>query len=283
MTTEQGVIFKSSGKQLIAIEHLPNNQSMNKGIIIVVGGPQTRVGSHRLFVHLARALANKGITVFRFDYTGAGDSEGSVTSFTDIQADIHAAIEVFQERHSHIEALALWGLCDAASAILLYLNEYPQPTKLQQLFLINPWVRQTQTQAKTYLQSYYVRRFFSKDFWMKLLSGKVEAKKSFQDIQLFHQQSKAGNSQPYANNFIDEMLNGLNNYTGQSSFVLSGQDLTANEFALMIRNTKTWRRIMAYSSVDSMSIPDADHTFSQQKVKEQLINLTCDTLMKVKS
>ena len=40
------------------------------GVVIVVGGPQYRVGSHRQFVTLARALAASGVPALRFDYRG---------------------------------------------------------------------------------------------------------------------------------------------------------------------------------------------------------------------
>lgn len=87
--SEQAVIFQSRNKQLVAIEHLAKpNALSHRGVIIVVGGPQTRVGSHRLFVYLARALAKASVSVFRFDYAGAGDSEGKITDFTNIQSDI---------------------------------------------------------------------------------------------------------------------------------------------------------------------------------------------------
>ncbi|AAZ28298.1 hypothetical protein [Colwellia psychrerythraea] len=113
---EQGVIFNSNGKQLVGIEHLPepiHQGQTNKGVIIVVGGPQTRVGSHRLFVHLARALAKQRIVVFCFDYSGAGDSEGTVSTFTDIQDDIEAA---FTPLSSAIVILLSW--LDGAYAML---------------------------------------------------------------------------------------------------------------------------------------------------------------------
>ncbi|PKH88464.1 hydrolase 1, exosortase A system-associated [Colwellia sp. Bg11-28] len=280
---EQGVIFNSNGKQLVGIEHLPepiHQGQTNKGVIIVVGGPQTRVGSHRLFVHLARALAKQGIVVFRFDYSGAGDSEGAVSTFTEIQDDIEAAIHTFEQRHSDITELALWGLCDAASAILLYLNERPQQVKIKQVLLVNPWVRQRQTQAKAYLRSYYMKRFFSKAFWQKLLSGKVKAQSAFTEIQEFHQQSQNSNDIDMQDNFVTQMLQGLNQFSGTCDILLSGNDLTADEFKLLIKSNKHWREAVARATINQQIISRADHTFSQQDKQSQLIKLVCKALVK---
>ncbi|WP_057830068.1 hydrolase 1, exosortase A system-associated [Colwellia sp. TT2012] len=284
---EQGVIFNSKGKQLIAIEHLPMPVTMTrgenatkKGVIIVVGGPQTRVGSHRLFVYLARALAKQGLTVFRFDYSGAGDSEGELSTFTDIQSDIDAAIQTFQQRHSDITELALWGLCDAASAILLYLNDNHQQTKIKQVFLVNPWVRQVQTQAKTYLRSYYLKRLRSKAFWRKLLRGKVQAQVALSEINQFHQQGKASNNIHPEDNFVTQMLQGLSKFTGQSHIILSGNDLTADEFRLLVKSNKHWQQVMAQASIEQKIINQADHTFSQRDKQNQLIEFTAKALVK---
>ena len=213
---EKAHVFSSRGKQLVAIEHIPAleplDQPSKKGLIIVVGGPQTRVGSHRLFVLLARALVEQGIHVFRFDYTGAGDSEGEITEFTDIPTDIAAAIKYFTQLQPQITVLSLWGLCDAASAILLYLRQAPQtPMVLQDLVLVNPWVRQAHTEAKTYLKSYYIKRFFSQNFWKKLLTGKVKASTSLTELHSFHQQSKQSVGK---NNFVAEMKQGLHGFFG---------------------------------------------------------------------
>lgn len=286
---EQGVVFDSNGKQLVGIEHLTVEESggvcdkaSNKGVIIVVGGPQTRVGSHRLFVYLARALAIQGITVFRFDYTGAGDSEGEVSKFTDIQGDIDAAVLTFSKRHPKITELALWGLCDAATAILLYLNEYPpqalKSLKINQLFLVNPWVRQAHTEAKTYLRSYYIKRFFSKAFWLKVLAGKVQAKAAFSDIQNFHQQSQKSNQSDVEADFVSLMLQGLNNFNGQTEILLSGNDLTADEFKLLVKSNKDWREIQAWDKVRQSTIAHADHTFSQREQKKKLISYVCNAM-----
>jgi alpha/beta superfamily hydrolase len=92
------------------------------GVLVVVGGPQYRVGSHRQFLLLSRRLASEGYPVMRFDYRGMGDGGGAMRSFEDVSADIGAAIEAFQRRCPSVRRIVLWGLCDAASAALLYVE-----------------------------------------------------------------------------------------------------------------------------------------------------------------
>ena len=63
------------------------------GVVVVVGGPQYRAGSHRQFVLLSRALAQAGFAVLRLDYQGMGDSDGAPYDFTHVSSDIARAIE----------------------------------------------------------------------------------------------------------------------------------------------------------------------------------------------
>ena len=66
-----------------------------RGVLIVTGGPQYRVGSHRQFVLLARALAARGVPVLRFDLRGMGDSEGSARDYRAAAPDIAGALAQF--------------------------------------------------------------------------------------------------------------------------------------------------------------------------------------------
>ncbi len=274
---EQGVIFNCEGRQLIGIEHRgacgeQPNENRHKGVVIVVGGPQTRVGSHRLFVYLARQLAKQGINVFRFDYTGAGDSEGEVVSFQTIQADIAAAIDTFKQRNQHVTELTLWGLCDAASAILLYLHQFPNHAQIQQLFLVNPWVKQEHSRAVTFLRYYYIRRLFTRQFWQKLLSGKVNLKASLRQIKVFKQQSSLAYISQDDEHFISKMHSGLASFSGICYFVLSNNDLTAKEFVLLTRKDKNWQAIMLQEHIIQENIAEANHTFANIDKKQQLTN-----------
>ena len=96
------------------------------GVVVVVGGPQYRVGSHRQFVLLARALAYAGIPVLRFDYRGMGDSPGEPRQFGDVDDDIKAAINTLCENVTTLKKIVIWGLCDAASAALFYAHKDPR-------------------------------------------------------------------------------------------------------------------------------------------------------------
>jgi len=64
-------------------------------VLIIVGGPQYRVGSHRQFVLLARHLAAQGIPVMRFDVRGMGDSKGKPRNFGQLDDDLRAATDCF--------------------------------------------------------------------------------------------------------------------------------------------------------------------------------------------
>lgn len=67
--------------------------------------------SHAVVVSAARLFAESGIPVFRFDYSGCGDSEGDLRFVTleDWQQDIDSAIEVFR-REAGVSQCILWGL-----------------------------------------------------------------------------------------------------------------------------------------------------------------------------
>ena len=53
---ERGIVFGCAGEELVGVVH-PVASPVARGVLVVVGGPQYRVGSHRQFVLLARRLA----------------------------------------------------------------------------------------------------------------------------------------------------------------------------------------------------------------------------------
>ena len=269
MINEIPVSFMCGNDLLHGIIHQAPNA--NTGVIIVVGGPQTRHGSHRSFVELARFLASNGISVLRFDYRGAGDSEGEIQSFEQTPIDIEAAVNYFKKRHPEYSSIVLWGLCDAASAIALFVNEKPI-NMVNKLILVNPWVRSESTEAQTLIKYYYMQRLKSLNFWKKLLSGKLNLMKSSRSLR--EKRQAAGKSQQ--ENFVSMMLRGLTAFHGTIDIVLGENDITAQEFLLVYNNSSSWRK----SGVGSITtIEQANHTFSSPTWKQQLNELTLKAII----
>lgn len=242
------------------------------GALIVVGGPQYRAGSHRQFVHWARALAAGGVPTLRFDVRGMGDSSGAQRAFTDLSEDIGAAIDALLAHRPDLDGVALCALCDGASAALLYLHERRDP-RIAALVLLNPWVRSDQTLARTMVRHYYLQRLLDRGFWAKLLRGQVAAK-AVRELWGHLRQarqgspgatSKAGDSGPGADAhrpYQDRMALALQHNPRPMLLVLCGEDYTAKEFIEHTGDAPLWRSVLEVPGVQRLDLPTADHTLS---------------------
>ena len=267
--SEQYIQISRNDAQLSAILH-PGSAPV--GVLIIVGGPQYRVGSHRQFVKLSRALSQHNIASMRLDSSGMGDSSGAKAAFYQQTADINAAIDAFFQANSNIRQLVLWGLCDAASAILIKLNQ--QDPRIAGVVLLNPWVRQQQSHAQTMLKHYYLKRLFSKAFWRKLLSGGLVLGNSLKGLVQTVQQSKTRQravtpeTVVTEQNYVDAMLSGWQQFDGKVQVITSGNDLTAEEFLLLCNAKVEWQQCLNQAS--HTSIANASHTFSSATWRNEL-------------
>ena len=281
---ERPLVVHCNDAWLYGILSLPKKRG-SRGVLILVGGPQYRVGSHRQFTLLARTLATHGIPVFRFDCRGMGDSEGEPRDFEGVEDDLRCAVDRFLQEVPALDELIIWGLCDAASAALFYAYRDP---RVAGLVLLNPWVRTEQGEAKAYLKHYYLARFFNREFWGKVLRGRFDyfdAARSFART-VTH---AVGGRRPGENeadapahivgscdpcNLPERMLDGLNRFGGRTLLIISGNDLTAREFCDLIRESSPWQRVMASSRVSRQDLPEADHTFSRREWRDQVASWT---------
>jgi hypothetical protein len=90
-------------------------------------------------------------------------------AFEQITPEIGAAIDALQHHAPQLRQVVLWGLCDAASAALLYLHDRDDP-RVRGLCLLNPWVRSPASLARTQVKHYYTAAAAQREFWAKLLS-----------------------------------------------------------------------------------------------------------------
>ncbi|MCV2368748.1 hydrolase 1, exosortase A system-associated [Roseateles oligotrophus] len=265
--------FHCEGENLLGIVSTPKptHPSNDLGVVIVVGGPQYRAGSHRLFVQLARSLASKGFATLRFDYRGMGDSSGLARDFLAVTPDIKAAIDALMKAQPHLNQITLWGLCDGASASLLYFDD-TLDDRVKNVIIVNPWVRSAESLARTQVKYYYLQRLRQPEFWRKLFSGKVPASAISGLGENIKQASRASSSPAIAHtSFQTRMARALSNDKLSILLILSGQDYTAKEFIEYSNSSKGARRFSSKSTLSRIDPLAADHTFSSSAEKEKII------------
>jgi exosortase A-associated hydrolase 1 len=263
--SERVVEFDCRGARLVGVFAKPSNEPVRPtAVLIAVGGPQYRVGSHRQFVLLARRMARAGYPVLRFDYRGMGDSEGAPRSFDEVGDDMHAALDALC-RESGAERIVVFGLCDAASAALIFATEDP---RVRGLALVNPWVRSNESLAATHVRHYYGARLLQPEFWGKVLGGQLDWRGAFRsflrNLRLAHSRGRgvASDEATTTSWFQDRMAAGLTRFPGRVLLILSGNDLTAREFTEYTRGSPAWSGLLDTERIERVDLPQADHTFS---------------------
>ena len=252
-------------------------QPSETGLLVIVGGPQYRVGSHRQFVALARSIAATGHEVLRFDYSGMGDSCGAVRDFQAVSEDVEAAINFMFAQLPRLRQVVLWGLCDGASAALLYCHDRRDP-RVAGLCLVNPWVRSAHTLARTRVKHYYLQRLRQLSFWRKLLSGQVAhaAVTSLVDnLRKARQRTPASAS---GGPFQDRMASAWLDTSRPILLLLSGDDLTAREFIEATASHPAWTHAMTRPALSQRTVANADHTFSDPAHQRSVEILTTEWL-----
>ena len=266
-------------------------------MLIVAGQPQTRVGSHRMFTDLASMLAGHGVSSLRFDIGGWGDSPGEPLPFEASDRDITAAFVQLSDALLAPSKLWVLGLCDGASAAVLALPALRavgrEPAAL---CLVNPWVRTEASLSDAMVRTYYAKRLFQKEFWARLLTGKVSAGNLIRE-PLKHLKGRFGaraadsgagagaaesaagagvpgtgltsgggsgdlKHTPQPSDLPAQLIKELDRYQGRVLTVLSGNDLTAGETESLMARDKRWRKRLDRKG-EILRVPGADHTFSE--------------------
>lgn len=272
----QWLTFSAAGTELLGVLHQPPGPARAAvGVLVIVGGPQYRVGAHRHFVQLARALALAGYPTLRFDHRGVGDSPGPLPRFDAIDDDIEAAIGALYGAHPQLQGVVLWGLCDGASAALLY-AERRRDMRVRGLALLNPWVRSAHGQARAQVRHYYIDRLRSADFWRKTLRGGVGLG-ALRGWWQAWRQSRAAQPGDGKGAHVDApfqvvMARGWHGFQGPVLLQQSGQDHTAREFDAVADSFPAWGGWQQRPQTARQDFALADHTFSapaQQAVGTQ--------------
>jgi exosortase A-associated hydrolase 1 len=279
--TEIPVCLDCEGASLVGVLFTPEKPA-RRGVVIVVGGPQYRIGSHRQFLTLARDVAAAGFPVLSFDHRGIGDSDGPFLGFEHLDADIRTAVDGLIAHAPEVEDVVLWGLCDGASAISFYAAQDP---RIKGAVIVNPWIRSDQSFARAYIRQHYRERLRDPAFWRGLLTGQVNpfrlAMSALGTIVAalgLRRSSDASSSDDGDAPLPDRMADGLARFEGPILLITSGRDLMMSEFAEIVGGSSVWQRVLGRERVTRRDIAPADHTYSRREWRSQVHAWTIDWL-----
>jgi len=174
-----------------------------------------------------------------------------------------------------VSRVVLWGLCDGASAALMYA---PKDSRIAGIVAINPWARSCQGEASTRLRHYYLRRLFSRSFWSKLVHGDFNVQESRND---FVDALRRGLGDPMPtddSNYLRRMQQGWERFQRPVLFILSGNDFTAREFEGWVNGERERRRLFQSLQSEILTIENADHTFSNRVSRDEVAHATVEWL-----
>jgi dienelactone hydrolase len=129
-------------RQLVGVMSEPANCAPRIGFVLVNAGVVPKHGPFRMYVQLARRLAEAGIVTLRFDLGSIGDSQQRYAN-QPLKArttlEIRAAVDHLTERYS-LEGIAIGGLCSGAEDAFAYAEADP---RIRGVVLIDPFSYRT--------------------------------------------------------------------------------------------------------------------------------------------
>jgi exosortase A-associated hydrolase 1 len=224
-----------------------------KGLLIVSGGSEVRMGAHRGMALLARRLAERGVPVFRFDRRGIGDSTGKNGGYASSGPDIAAAAAAFRSAAPGMQRLVGFGNCDAATALALFGAE----AGLDALILTNPWVVEPagDLPPPAAIEVRYKERLRDPREWLRLVSGRVDVRKLARGLRSILQ-----NKLKTPNTLADRFFAAL---PRSATVILAERDATAQAFDAEARR-RNWRGAIH-------RIGTASHSFARTGDGEALL------------
>jgi exosortase A-associated hydrolase 1 len=236
------------------------------GILLVTGGTQTRIGSHRMYERLAAKLAGAGWPCFRFDRRGVGDSEGEDPDFKESGLDLVAAAAAFRREQPQLRRVMGFGLCDGASTLALH----GKAAGLDGYILANPWFVEAEAgePAAAAIKSRYKDQLLSLQGWKRLLSGSISYRKVLKGI------GKIVSSRP--SNLAGEIAAALTKARVPAQLILASRDGTA--IAAQAEWSSAAFKALRRSNPAPIRIESDSHTFSRPGDEEKLLEAVTEAL-----
>ena len=110
---------------------------------------------------------------------------------------------------------------------------------------------------------------------MKVFKGELNIARSLADLGMMLVRASTSRRRP-SQRFPDRMADGLMQFRGKVLVYLSGNDFTAREFEEMCRTSSVWKRALARSDIQWRRLPEANHTFSIRRWRDDVNRWTLE-------
>ena len=239
------------------------------GVLLPTGGSQTRIGSHRMYERLSKALAKQGFCCFRYDRRGVGDSEGEDPGFLGSEADLTAAAQAFRREVPGLKRVYGFGLCDGASVIALFGGE----ARLDGLIMVNPWLVEAEADAPppAAVRAHYLDRLKSVEGWRKLLTGSVDYRKLLRGVKSIAARNEDSS-------LADRIASGLKRGGAPVELILADKDATAIAAEDAMKGP-SFRGL----AIERQRIASDSHTFARPGDDEKLLAATLTALRRLEA
>jgi uncharacterized protein len=259
MLAPRPLSWLSGANRLTAMLH-ETVEAPRAAILMLPGGSDYRIGSHRSYVRLAKKMAGSGYAVMRLDVAGMGDSSGCHSGFEALGPDLASGIAVLRQNLPVGTKVFLWGQCDGASAILLGLG---RAFEADGAILCNPWVRTAQTSADQVIRHHYRHRLTSSASWRRLLNGQTNIAASFKSV--FKALQTMFGPAPTSNSYLNDIIETLSQNQWPCLIIVGSEDAGGQEFRLLCQ-----RHNLASTTIEQATIAGGNHSFSHPDQRQQL-------------
>lgn len=246
------------------------------GVILLNAGVVHRVGPHRLYVGLARTLAQAGFTVLRFDHSGIGDSLPRPDQMPFEQSAVLETVDamgLLSAQHG-CERFILLGLCSGTLTAFKAAQQDPRVVGLVLLTALLqdpstvPQATIAEASSRRVATSYRTEKLRSGRSWLRLLTGRADYRRVLAAARRLVATPARKAPDPGTAAVIGE-LDGLLR-RGVSILFVYGEPTTVLEYFRMTLDP-VLPRLQRAGQVSVTVFPGADHTFTRQHDQRRLI------------
>jgi pimeloyl-ACP methyl ester carboxylesterase len=279
--TEEAVVFGETNS-LVGIVSDPARArptQASHAVILLNSGVVHRVGPGRIYVKIARALAENGFVVLRFDFSGIGDSavrHDNLQFEKSAISETRAAMD-YLEATRGIQHFIVLGGCSGAAVSM---DTACCDLRVAGALLINFPVAVAEdedpnadTMNRSAAHYYWNFALFDPKSWGKLFTGKSNYQRLFHSLLFlvsrrlgFHTRKAAPESRQFQANLRRVADRGV-----PITFLSSQGDPALAD--LREAGGRELKRLLARKNLAVETIPGADHTFSALQDQQRLLEV----------